>query len=51
MLFITPIVLDFFRRSSDCLVEAKSGEFLDWVIGYRKAKAWAERYHHSFHTE
>lgn len=51
VLFIAPIVIDVFRRSSDSLVESKSSEFLDWVLGYRKAKTWAERYHHSFNTE
>jgi hypothetical protein len=39
-----PLVLDFLRQTPDSLVESRTSEFLDWVIGYRKAKSWAERY-------
>ena len=49
--FAVPVVLDFIRLGSNALVESKSSEFLDWVVGYRKAKAWAERYRPVFHTE
>jgi hypothetical protein len=48
MLLVAPIVIDYLRISSDPLVEAKSAEFLDWVIGYRKAKCWAEKNRHTF---
>ena len=51
MLFAVPLALDFFRLGSDCLVESRTSEFLDWVVGYRKAKAWAERYKPAFHDE
>jgi hypothetical protein len=50
MLLAVPICMDFFRIASDPLVQSRSGEFLDWVIGYRKAKAWAERYKPAFHN-
>lgn len=50
-MFTVPLVLDFFRIGSDSLVESKTSEFLDWVVGYRKARAWAERYRPIFHDE
>jgi hypothetical protein len=51
MFLAVPILIDFFRISSDSLVEARTSEFLDWVIGYRKSKSFAERYRPIFHTD
>jgi hypothetical protein len=51
VLLAVPLVLDFIRESPDSRVESKASEFLDWVIGYRKAKTWAERYRPAFNDE
>ena len=48
MLLVAPVFIDYLRISSDPFVEAKSAEFLEWVIGYRKAKCLAEKNRHTF---
>ena len=49
--FAVPTLLDYFRISTDLRVEHRSLEFLDWVIGYRRACAFNERIKGSFQTE
>lgn len=50
MLTFIPFAFDLYRNSRNPWSEIKSSEFLDWVIGYRKAKSFAERYHNLFKT-
>jgi hypothetical protein len=42
VLSVVPIAIDWLWRSSDARNEQKSLDFLRWVVGYRKAKCWAE---------
>jgi len=48
---LVPIVIDWLWRSSDVRNEQKSLDFLRWVVGYRKAKCWAEVKHKEFESE
>ena len=50
-LFAIPVFLDYLRNTNDVRVEEKSMEFLDWVLGYRKAMAINERNKKMFQTE
>jgi hypothetical protein len=49
--FAIPVFLDYLRNTNDIRVEERSIEFLDWVLGYRKAMAINERNRALFQTE
>jgi hypothetical protein len=42
VLTAVPIAIDWLYRSTDVRNEQHSLDFLRWVVGYRKAKCWAE---------
>ena len=51
VLTVLPIVIDYMRISSDAGNESRTADFLNWVVGYRKAKCFAERNRDMFVNE
>jgi hypothetical protein len=46
-----PIAIGWLWRTTDARNEQRSLDFLKWVVGYRKAKCWAEVKRKEFESE
>ena len=46
-----PIFIDWLRNTKDAKDEHKTLNFLNWVVGYRKAKCFAELHKKEFTSE
>lgn len=51
VLTIVPVAIDWLRVTRDPKNEQHSLDFLNWVVGYRQAKCFAERHHKEFQSE
>ena len=49
--FAIPCFIDYLRISNDIRVEERSLEFLNWIVGYRRASAFNEKHRSLFQTE
>ena len=50
-MFTVPVVLDIFRNGSNLKTEENSLQFLDWVIAYRRARAFNEIHRDTFRNQ
>jgi len=51
VLSVVPAVIDWLRVTRDPKNEQRSLDFLNWVVGYRQAKCFAEIHHKQFSSE
>lgn len=51
VLVATPVIIDWVRISRDPINETKTLDFLNWVIGYRRARCFAELHKKDFSSE
>ena len=51
MLFAVPVVLDIFRNGKTIKTQENCVEFLDWVIAYRRARAFNEIHRDLFRNQ
>jgi hypothetical protein len=47
---VVPVALDWLRMTRDPINEQHSLNFLNWVVGYRKAKCFVERHRKEFES-
>ena len=50
VLLASPVFIDWIRISRDPINEKRSVDFLNWVIGYRKARCFAELHKKKFNS-